>query len=502
KRDIEVRGEVFLPFSSFHKINEQRKERGEPLFANPRNAAAGSIRLLDPREVASRKLDVFLYSIAVAGEEPVSQWDSLKILGQLGFKTNPFSRKFDTLDDVISFFTTWSDRRDDLQYDVDGIVVKVNSSDQQSRLGSTAKFPRWAISYKFPARQATTRINDILVQVGRTGALTPVAALEPVKLSGITITRSTLHNEEEIQRKDIRIGDYVLVERSGDVIPKVVSVMKDRRTGRETEFIFPVTCPVCHSAAFKPEDEVISRCTNPSCPAKLKESLLHFASRRAMNIEGLGEALVNQLLQEGFVQSIPDLYNLNREQLENLERMGPKSSQNLLDEIEQSKTRNLHRLVYALGIRHVGERTAKVLAAHFGSLEALTEAQSEELIGIEDIGPKVAASIVFFFRQPENRELLSRLKLKGLNFYAETRDIPEKEPLEGQTFVLTGTLSMMTREEARERIEARGGKVMSSVSSKTSYLVLGNSPGTKLEKAREMGVIILNEDEFLKKIDR
>lgn len=497
RREIEVRGEVYLPFPSFQKINQERLERGEPLFANPRNAAAGSLRLLDPKIVASRGLDVFLYYIFLEGKEEESQWKNLERLKELDFKTNPIVRRCSNLKEVIAFWEEWHEKRDTLEYDVDGIVVKVNSTRQRQKLRYTAKFPRWAISFKFPARQATTRIKDIIVQVGRTGALTPVAIFDPVKLSGTTISRSTLHNEAEIRRKDIRIGDSVLIERSGDVIPKVVAVMHERRTGKEKKFIFPARCPVCHSRTFRPDGEAISRCTNPSCPAKLRESLLHFASRRAMNIEGLGEALVDQLLEKKLVKGIPDLYSLEQEQLASLERMGPKSARNLLDEIEASKKRDLDRLVYALGIRHVGERTAMALASHFENLNSLTSASLEELTRVEDVGPKVAESVVFFFRQPENIELLRKLKAAGLNFSAKKEEREGEQFLLGLTFVLTGTLSTMTREEASEIIAKLGGSVSSSVSRKIDYVVVGESPGSKLAKARELGIATLGEKEFL-----
>ena len=500
RRDIEVRGEIFLPFSSFHHINEARQELGEPPFANPRNAAAGSIRLLDPKDVASRNLDLFLYSIDTSGIGEANQWASLLKLRELGFKINPISQLCDTLDAVFSFYKIWTEKRDELDYDVDGVVIKVNSRDQQEQLGSTAKFPRWAISYKFPARQATTQIDDIIIQVGRTGALTPVAVLQPVKLSGITISRSTLHNEDEIRRKDIRIGDFVLIERSGDVIPKVVSVLKERRDGGEVEFAFPQNCPVCSSKVFRPEDEAISRCMNPSCPAKLKEALLHFASRRAMNIEGLGEALVNQLLETELVHSIPDLYSLHPNDLENLERMGPKSSQNLIEEIQRSKKNELSRLIFALGIRFVGERTAAILAKHFKDLELLLSVSIDTLMDIHDIGPKVAESLVFFFQQPENKNLIVRLKSAGLNFDAEKNETAfvDKSSLAGKKFVLTGSLSMLTRDNAKEEIERLGGRVMGSVSSQTDYLVVGDSAGsTKSEAAKKLGITLLNEEEFL-----
>ena len=500
--EIEVRGEIYLPFKSFKKINQEREKKGEPLFANPRNAASGSLRLLDPKEVASRQLDIVLYSIFIEGKEQLSQWENLKTLKDLGFKTNPFYRHCASLNEAISFYEGWYERRDTLDYDVDGVVIKVNSTEQQKLLGSTAKFPRWSISYKFPARQATTKIEEIVIQVGRTGALTPVAILEPVSLSGVTISSSSLHNQDEIKRKDIRVNDTVLIERSGDVIPKVVSVMKERRTGKEVKFRFPSVCPVCDSTTFKPEGEAISRCTNPSCPARLKGSLLHFASRRAMNIEGLGESLVNQLLERKLVEKIPDLYSLKYEDLVNLERMGPKSSENLLDEIEKTKQRNLTRLVYALGIRYVGERTAQALAAHFKSLDALINASIEGLTQIEDVGPKVAESVVFFFDQPENQELISKLKKAGINFFLKAAEREDVKSLEGQKYVLTGTLSSFSREEAKEIIEELGGTITSSVSRNTRYVIAGESPGSKFQKAQELGIPTLDEKGFLKLVKK
>lgn len=495
--ELEVRGEIYLPFPSFRRINRSREKEGLPQFANPRNAAAGSIRLLDPREVDSRMLDVFLYTLFVEGEEKKSQWQSLQFMKKLGFKTNPHSCRCSSLDDVISFYKDWKEHRDILDYDVDGIVIKVDSVEQQKQLGSTAKFPRWAISFKFPARQATTQIKDIVIQVGRTGALTPVAVLEPVKLSGTTISRSTLHNEDEVQRKDIRIGDFVLIERSGDVIPKVVKVIEEKRTGKETPFRFPKECPVCHTAIFRSDEEAISRCINPSCPAKLKESLLHYSSRRAMNIETLGEALVNQLLEKNLVQTIPDLYTLKYEDLVDLERMGPKSSLNLLGEFERSKERDLPRLIFALGIRFVGERTAQAIASFFRDLDSMIKATADELIQIEDVGPKVAASIVFFFQQPENKKLIDKLHEAGVNFFSQAEEVSEEGPLSGQTFVLTGKLTKFSRGEAKKKIEQRGGIVTSTVSLKTDYVIAGDDPGSKLKKAQKLGVRVLNERDFL-----
>jgi DNA ligase (NAD+) len=498
KRDVEVRGEIYLPFESFQNINRDREAAGEPLFANPRNAASGSIRLLDPREVAARKLDMFLYTIYINGAEPESQWATLQKIRSLGLKINPESRQCRTLAEAIAYWKEWTEKRDTIDYDADGIVIKVNSLGQRRELGVTAKFPRWAISFKFPARQATTRLNDIIVQVGRTGALTPVAVLEPVKLSGITISRATLHNEDEVRRKDIRVGDFVLIERSGDVIPKVVAPMKKRRTGKEKKFVMPAKCPVCRANVFRPEGEAVTRCTNPSCPARLRESILHFASRRAMNIEGLGEALTDQILEKKLVRSIPDIYALTLDDLVHLERMGLKSSQNLLEEIEKSKTADISRLIFALGIRHVGERLARTLADHFRDIDKLAKAAPEELRAVEDVGPVVAESIAFFFRQPENMELLGKLKEAGLNF-REKKGLPQGEQrLAGQTFVLTGKLGRFSREEAKKSVERLGGAVTDSVSSKTTYLVVGEDPGSKLEKARKLGIATLTEKDLLK----
>ena len=501
RRDVEVRGEIYMPFTAFRSLNKAREDEGLALFANPRNAAAGSIRLLDPKEVAARGLDVFLYSLFVDGAEGPSQGAALRRLAALGFKTNPHSRFCRTLDDVLAYYAEWAAKRDDLDYDADGIVVKVDSAAQRQALGTTAKSPRWAVSYKFPARQATTRINDIIIQVGRTGALTPVAVLEPVKLSGTTIGRSTLHNEDEIRRKDVRVGDLVLVERSGDVIPRVVSVMKERRSGREKPFAWPRRCPACGSEAFRPEGEVVSRCVNPSCPARLRESVLHYAARRAMNIEGLGEALVDQLVSSGLVRSIPDLYALTAKDLEGLERMGPKSAANLLEQIGRSKERDLARFIFALGIRHVGERLAQILAERYRSLEALEAAKEEELVEVEEVGPKVAESIRFFFDRPENRELVRRLRAAGV-----TTDVRAGAgapgPLAGQVFVITGTLDGMTRDEARELLEGLGAEVGSSMTRKTTGLVVGAAPGSKLDKARELGVRIIDEAGFRKLVGR
>jgi DNA ligase (NAD+) len=499
--DLEARGEIFLPFASFRKINRDREEAGEPLFANPRNAAAGSIRQLDPSVAAGRGLDIYLYALFVRDEEPPSQAETLHRLKSLGFKVNPHWRACRDLGEVIAFWEEWKDKRDSLEYDCDGVVVKVDDLGQRLSLGETSKSPRWAISFKFPARQAETIVEAIEVQVGRTGALTPVAVLEPVRIGGTTVSRSTLHNEEELKRKDVRVGDTVLVERSGDVIPRVVEVRPDRRPPRTRPFRFPRQCPSCGSEVFKAEGEVISRCLNPSCPARLRESVLHFASRRAMDIEGLGEALVDQLLQSGLVRQIPDLYRLRLEDLTALERMGAKSSQNLLDELEKSKKKDAAALIFALGIRHVGERTARDLAGHFGGLDALSRASAEELVAIPDVGPKVAESIAVFFKQPETRVLLDKLRAAGLNFSSPKRRAG-RGPLSGRVFVFTGGLASSTRDEAGRLVESLGGEVASDVTRKTTDVVAGESPGSKLARAKKWGLTVLSEEEFQKLVGK
>lgn len=500
--EVEVRGEIFLPFASFQAINRVREQEGEPLFANPRNAAAGSIRQLDPRVAAARKLDIFLYSLTRDGTEEPSQKRTLARLKTLGFKTNPHSELCRTREDVFEYWRKWTARRDSLDYDVDGIVLKVDDAAARLELGVTAKFPRWAISFKFPARQATTRLKDIIVQVGRTGSLTPVAVLEPVRLSGTIISRATLHNEDEIRRRDIRIGDRVLIERSGDVIPKVVGPMTEERTGRERAFVMPERCPVCRSRIFRPEGEAVARCENPSCPARIRESLLHFAGRRAMNIQGLGEALVDQLLAAGLVRTIPDLYGLRAADLAGLEHMGTKSAANLLEEIERSKSNDPARLLFGLGIRHVGEKLARTLAGRTADIRDLSRASQEDLLGIEDVGPVVAESVVFFFRQPESLDLLRRLADAGVNTVSARTEAGGDRPLSGRIFVLTGTLSRFSRDEAKARIERLGGTVTDSVSSRTTDLVAGTAPGSKLDRARKLGTRVLSEEEFLDLLGR
>lgn len=495
---IEVRGEVFLSRSTFLKLNQERAEAGEPLFANPRNATAGTLKLLDPRIVAQRQLDIFCYALWVNNAHPFpTHWEALQWLSAAGFKTNPSNRLCHSLDEVIAHYREFCDRRDELGYEVDGTVVKVNQTALQEEFGATAKAPRWAIAYKFPARQATTQVKDIIVQVGRTGALTPVALLEPVEIGGVTVSRSTLHNEDEIQRLGVKIGDWVLVERSGDVIPKVVKVVESRRTGRERAFVMPEVCPVCGGRVVRPPGEAIRRCLSADCPAKLKAGVKFYAHRTAMNIEGLGEALIEQLVDKKLVRDFADLYHLTKDDLVRLERMGDKSAENLLRQIEASKDRELYRLIYALGIRHVGERTAQVLADHFGSIERLMTASKEELETIPDIGPVVAQSIHDWFSESRNRKVLERLKQAGLRMRHKRKAAVPETKLAGRQFVLTGRLASLTRDEATRLIESLGGQVRSSVSRKTDYVVVGEDPGSKLDRARELGVRTLTEEEFL-----
>jgi len=493
---LEVRGEVYMKKRFFEELNLQREENGEPLFANPRNAAAGSVRLLDPRITASRPLDIFVYTLSYCeGISFSSHWDSLQALREMGFKVNPHARRFSTIDELTEYCDEWAQKRDDIEYEIDGMVVKVDSLAQQLELGATTKSPRWAISYKFPARQATSRIEDIIIQVGRTGALTPVAVLSPTPLSGIVITRATLHNDAEVRRKDIRIGDTVLIERAGDVIPAVIKVIEEKRTGQEREFIMPDKCPVCGSQAFKPEDEAVTRCTNSACPAQLKEHLHHFASRDAMDIDGLGPSLIEQLVDKQLVSNAADLYFLEDEQIAGLERMGSRSASNLINAIAKSKNNSLARLIFALGIRHIGIRAAVILAEYYGSIDALIEVRTEDLQTIHEIGPKVAQSIVQFFQQEGNIRILDRLEEAGIRM-REEKAYSSDLPLSGKTFVLTGTLQDMTRNDASDAIKKAGGKVSSSVSSNTDYVVVGESPGSKYDRAVKLGIAILNEQDF------
>lgn len=496
--NVEVRGEVLLAKKAFERLNDQRERASLPKFANPRNAAAGSIRLLEPSIVAQRQLDYFCYILMTSGRPVLTeQRQVLTTLADLGFKVNPYWKHCSSIEDVLEFCRSWEDRRESLPYEIDGIVIKVNSLPLQAQLGATAKAPRWAAAFKYAARQVVTQVRDVVVSVGRTGALTPVAMLEPVALGGVTVSRATLHNEDEIRRLGLKIGDMVVIERGGEVIPKVVRVETAQRQGRHLrDFVMPSKCPVCGGKVVREEGEAASRCINADCPARLRESVRHFAGRRAMDIDGLGDALVDQLVESGLVKSLADLYDLKEEDLLKLERMGSKSAQNILTQIEQSRTRPLDRLIFALGIRFVGERTASILAEHFGSMERLADASEQELQSASEVGPKVAASLYTFFIEPRNRELLERLRRHGLTMKAQQKKIIRDSPLAGQTFVLTGTLEKYTRDEAKERIESAGGHVAASVSKKTNYVVAGSDPGTKLEKARTLGIKILSEEEF------
>ncbi|HEX6729364.1 MAG TPA: NAD-dependent DNA ligase LigA, partial [Pyrinomonadaceae bacterium] len=495
---VEVRGEVFIPLDVFERTNAEREEQGEPRYANPRNAASGAIRQLDSRLVARRKLDMFAYDLLAAGRKPFdTHWETLEWLNTAGFRVNPHRALCHSIDEVIEFANDMEGRRDDLGYEIDGLVVKVNSTAQQDDFGTTQKAPRWAIAYKYPARQASTKVLSIVVQVGRTGALTPVANLEPVFLAGTTVARATLHNEDEIKRLGLKIGDWVMIEKSGEIIPKVLSVIKSKRTGKEEAFRAPKKCPVCGGAISRPEGEVVSRCVAADCPAQLKGRLLHFASRRAMRIEGLGDVLVDQLVEAGLVQDVGDLYSLTLDQVASLPRMAKKSATNLLEQIEASKSRDLSNLIYALGIRHVGERTAGILARHFGSLELLTTASVDQLDDIPEIGLTVAQSVRDWFDDEGNLKLCDRLRAAGVRTEAEAQaPVLSDDRFAGKQFVLTGTLSSFTRDEARALIEARGGRVNSSVSKKTDYVVAGEEAGSKLDKAEALGVTVIDEAGF------
>jgi len=498
-RELEARGEVYLPRSRFQAINREKEERGEEPFANPRNAGAGTMKNLDPKVVAARGLDIFFYSVAqVAGVRIGGQWEALEKMRSWGLKTSDASRRCRGLGEVLDFCREWEGKRDDLEYQIDGVVVKVDSFALQQELGYTSKFPRWAIAYKYPPRQASTVVLDIQVYVGRTGKLTPVAWLEPVSVGGSTVSRATLHNEDEVARKDVRVGDTVVVEKGGDVIPKVVQVVEAKRPPAAVPWEPPAVCPVCGTDAIKPEGEVDRRCPNSSCPAQIEERLKHFARRDALDIEGLGDVLVRQLVENGLVHDFADLYRLpeRKDELIALERMAEKSVDNLLAGIKASKSRDLHRLLFGLGIRFVGERAALLLARHFRSLHALGQASVEEIDEIYEIGPVVAQSVHDWFAQEANRTLVRRLQEAGLHTDEGGEAEPGEARFKGMQFVLTGGLQGMTRDEAKAAIEARGGRVTGSVSKKTTYLVWGEEPGTKYDKAKELGVTCLDEEGF------
>lgn len=492
---FEVRGEVVMLRRSFERLNEEREAAGLSRFANPRNAAAGALRALDPSVTAARRLDYFTYFLLRDGQPfyPTHS-DSLDALVDAGFKVNQHRATCESLEELITFINQWNDKRDSLPYEIDGVVVKVNSVAQQQRLGWTAKAPRWAIAFKYAARQSTTVLENIELQVGRTGALTPVAHLKPVQIGGVTVSRATLHNEDEIERLGIAIGDTVLVERSGDVIPKIVRVTE--QGPHRKPFHMVKQCPVCGGHVVRQEGESASRCVNTNCPARLRESLLHFASRHVMDIDGMGDALVDQLLSKGYVASIADLYGINQEQLLSLERMGKKTAAKIIQNIESSKSQPLARVLNGLGIPFVGERTAQILASHFGSLDAIAAASLADLQEADEVGPKVAQAIRQFFDEQRNRELIERLRDAGLQFTAEKQK-KTSGPFTGKTFVLTGTLPTLSRDEAKQRIEAAGGKVSGSVSSKTHYVVAGEDAGSKLDKAKSLGVPVIDEAQLL-----
>lgn len=491
---IEVRGEVYLPRSVFTRLNEERVRNDEEPFVNPRNAASGAMKQLDPRQVAERGLELFLYSLAhVSGPEPKSHSEALALLRSLGLRTNPEIRLCASIEDALAECAALREKRHDLDYDIDGVVIKVDSLSLQRELGATSKFPRWAIAYKFPAERATTRLVNIDVQVGRTGKLTPVAHLEPVFVGGTTVSRATLHNAEEIARKDIRVGDLVVVERGGEVIPKIVEVVADKRPPSAAPFAMPTACPVCGAHVAAIAGEVDLRCPNASCKAQIEERIKHYARRQAMDIEGLGDKLVGALVEMGAVKDIADLYTLEPSALAQLERMGEKSATNLVASIDKSRGAGLQRLLFGLGIRFVGERAAELLSRRFGSMEALSRATAEEIDAVPEIGEAVVVSLREWFEAPENQHLIDRLQKAGVRLTAISSGPEEARTLEGLQFVLTGVLDSMDRNEAKRRIESRGGRVTSAVSSKTDFIVAGGDAGSKLEKGRALGIRILDE---------
>lgn len=505
KETIEVRGEAFMPHKSFIALNNERTEKEEEPFANPRNAAAGSLRQLDPKIAAKRNLDIFLYG--------VGEWDAgtleshserLDYLKKLGFKTNPEWKKCETIDEVIEYVEHWENERPNLNYEIDGIVVKVDNLTQQEELGFTAKSPRWAIAYKFPEEEAVTTLHDIELSVGRTGVITPTAILEPVKVAGTTVKRASLHNEDLIREKDVRLGDTVVIKKAGDIIPEVIRAVADKRTGHEKEFFMPDECPACGSELVRLEEEVALRCINPNCPAQLKEGLIHFVSRNAMNIDGLGEKVIIQLFQEELIQTIADLYRLERADLLELERMGEKSVDNLLKAIDVSKDNSLERLLFGLGIRFVGSKAAKTLAAHFETMEALQQATFDDIIEINEMGEVMADSIVRYFAEEEVKDLLRELNTLDVNMEykgPKKQDIAEDTPFSGKTVVLTGKMELFTRSDAKSAIEQLGGSVTGSVSKKTDIVIAGEDAGSKLEKAQKLDISIWNEQKLKDVLD-
>ena len=494
--EAEVRGEVYLPIEAFRRLNRERQDAGLQPFANPRNAAAGSVRQLDPKVAAKRPLEAMFYTLSYSGDVlPDTHSECIESIRAAGLRTNSDASVFGSISDVLGHISAWESRRDDLGYEIDGMVVKVNSMDQQRRLGSTSKHPRWAIAYKFPPKRMTTRLVDIRIQVGRTGALTPVAVLEPVEIGGVTVSRATLHNEDEIRRKGLMVGDQVLVERAGDVIPQVVKAISDLRTGSEKEFVFPSECPACGMEAVREEGEAVRRCINVSCPAQIMERLEHFSCRDAMDIEGVGPSVLKQLVGSGLVERVSDLYRLGKTDLLTLEGVAEKSAENIVSAVGASRGRTFENLLFALGIRHVGLTTARDLARRFGGMDALAAADESELSAVPGVGAVVARSVRQFFDNPDNLRLVDQLRAEGLSM---TSSIPRTGPLEGKVFLFTGEMGSMTRSEASELVESLGGRVGSSVTKATDFVVAGSNPGSKLDKARKMGKEILEEHEFLK----
>ncbi|MBW8349408.1 NAD-dependent DNA ligase LigA [Bacillus sp. IITD106] len=502
---LEVRGEAFMPKKSFLALNKTREENGEVLFANPRNAAAGSLRQLDPRIAASRNLDIFLYGMGDYDTTGVTSHSAgLDLLEKLGLKVNKERRKCDSIEEVIDYINKWTENRLNLDYEIDGIVIKVDSIDQQEQLGTTARTPRWAIAYKFPAEEVVTKLIDIELSVGRTGVITPTAILEPVRVAGTTVQRASLHNEDLIREKDIMLHDYVVVKKAGDIIPEVVNVLTERRSGEEILFHMPTHCPECDSELVRLEGEVALRCINPTCPAQRREGLIHFVSRNAMNIEGLGEKVIGQLFSLQLVKDPADIYFLTKDQLLNMERMGEKSATNLINAIQASKANSLEKLLFGLGIRHVGEKAAKTLAEHFETIDKLASASREELLNVEEVGEKMADAIATFFENEEFEQLISKLKDAGVNMEyhgpkrSETANIDSY--FNGKTVVLTGKLEKMTRNEVKEKIESLGGKVSGSVSKKTDLVIAGEEAGSKLTKAEELGIEVWDEERLMEEL--
>jgi len=497
-KNFEVRGEVYMPIDGFKKYNKEQEKTNGIVFANPRNAAAGSLRQLDSRVVAKRPLDIFIHYLSFSDNKFETHFEAMEKLREAGFKINPFIKKAKNIDEAIKQCEKLEEKRDSLNYEIDGAVIKVNSFEKQIKLGSTTKNPRWAISYKFAAKQSTTKLNDIDIQVGRTGAITPVAILEPVKVGGVTVSRATLHNFDELKRKDIRIGDHVLVERSGDVIPQVVKSIKEKRNGSEKQKKIPKNCPICKTDVVKPEGEVAVRCPNKNCPARLKWKLTYYASRDAMDIDHLGESTIDKLLDENLIDNIADLYNLKIEEVQKLEGFKEKSAQNLLDSIEKSKNQDLSRLIYGLGIRHVGKYASQLLASKYSSIKELSNASEEELKEIDGLGEKSAESIVTFFTTEENKKLIERLEEYGVKTKKEKKT--GKQTLEGKTFVFTGSLESLGRSEASKFVQKKGGIVKSSIAKDIDFLVVGEKPGSKYDKAKKLNLKIIDEKEFKKLI--